>query len=134
LELLKVRFGEQSLQNCDIMLKDLKDSKRLNKLIHDKNSDIPEYMRATIVSHLFWPSFREESLKLPESIHSMIEQYSGGYQMMKRDRKLEWFQHLGTVDIELEIQSETKSFSVSPILATLIYHFQTKRWYLMGNC
>ena len=28
-ELLKLRFGEASLQSCDVMLKDLKDSKRL---------------------------------------------------------------------------------------------------------
>jgi anaphase-promoting complex subunit 2 len=33
LELMKVRFGETSLHSCDVMLRDIKDSNRLNKNI-----------------------------------------------------------------------------------------------------
>lgn len=31
LELLKLRFGEDSLQQCEIMVRDIEDSKRLNQ-------------------------------------------------------------------------------------------------------
>jgi hypothetical protein len=33
LELLKLRFGETSLQQCEVMLKDISDSKRINNAI-----------------------------------------------------------------------------------------------------
>ena len=33
LELLKIRFGEESLHNCEVMLRDLEDSKRINNAI-----------------------------------------------------------------------------------------------------
>ena len=33
LELLKLRFGEASLQQCEVMLKDISDSKRINNAI-----------------------------------------------------------------------------------------------------
>ena len=36
LELLKTRFGEQSLGQCEVMLQDLKDSKRLNTNIQNR--------------------------------------------------------------------------------------------------
>jgi len=32
LELMKVRFGEANLHKCDVMLRDIKESDRLNKL------------------------------------------------------------------------------------------------------
>lgn len=34
LELLKLRFGESALQTCNIIVKDVKDSKRTDNLIH----------------------------------------------------------------------------------------------------
>ena len=37
-ELLKIRFGEGSLHKCEVMLKDVSDSKRLDTFVH-KESD-----------------------------------------------------------------------------------------------
>ena len=34
IELLKIRFGEQALQVCDVMLKDMADSKRIDDHVH----------------------------------------------------------------------------------------------------
>lgn len=43
LELLKLRCGDSSLQTCNIIVKDVKDSKRIDNLIHGyKKSIIPE--------------------------------------------------------------------------------------------
>lgn len=36
-ELLKLRFGEGSLHNCEVMLKDLSDSKRLDNYVHSQS-------------------------------------------------------------------------------------------------
>lgn len=34
IELLKIRFGEEALHVCDVMLKDMSDSKRINDHVH----------------------------------------------------------------------------------------------------
>jgi anaphase-promoting complex subunit 2 len=31
LELMKLRFGDQNLHQCEVMLRDIKDSKRINR-------------------------------------------------------------------------------------------------------
>nr|XP_006818421.1 PREDICTED: anaphase-promoting complex subunit 2-like [Saccoglossus kowalevskii] len=69
LELLKLRFGESQLHYCEVMLKDVADSKRINTHIKElkdkeekekteKNVDL----NTMILSAQFWPSFREEKL------------------------------------------------------------------------
>lgn len=88
LETLKTRFGEQALQGCEVMLKDLQDSKQLDASVHARMpvsqkiafddmervclthacdpfslQNVP--LHATIVSRLFWPSFQPTPLKLP---------------------------------------------------------------------
>ena len=41
LELLKLRFGESHLHFCEIMLKDIADSRRINAHIQSSNSKEP---------------------------------------------------------------------------------------------
>jgi anaphase-promoting complex subunit 2 len=36
---MKVRFGESSLHHCDVMLRDIKESDRLNRVIQDVNQN-----------------------------------------------------------------------------------------------
>lgn len=38
MELLKLRFGEDEMHKCEVMLKDLADSKRLDNLVHEKSA------------------------------------------------------------------------------------------------
>lgn len=59
---LKFRFGEASLQGCEVMIKDLQDSKHIDARIHQVTSSV---MHATILSRLFWPSFQAAPLRLP---------------------------------------------------------------------
>ena len=40
LELLKLRFGESSLHFCDVMLKDIADSRRSNTHIHARQNEV----------------------------------------------------------------------------------------------
>lgn len=42
IELLKIRFGEEALHVCDVMLKDMADSKRIDDHVHgDINVSLP---------------------------------------------------------------------------------------------
>lgn len=58
IELLKQRFGENKLNTCEIILRDVKESKRINNLI--SNNGLPINMSALIVSKEFWPINGEE--------------------------------------------------------------------------
>jgi hypothetical protein len=42
LELLKLRFGEEHMTQCDVMLKDIADSKRITSRIREDLRDSPE--------------------------------------------------------------------------------------------
>ncbi len=85
LELLKLRFGENSMDQCEIMLKDMAYSKRADTYIHSQidtklwptPSDPTAFkLSSTIVSPLFWPPFREESLVLHPVVQRCVPRLS----------------------------------------------------------
>jgi Cullin family/Anaphase promoting complex (APC) subunit 2 len=148
LELLKLRFGEMSLINAEVMIKDIEDSARLNKNIRDafraKKSVIPPtstteltnavVVDAAIISHIFWPKLQNGPLKHHPRIQVMLDEYATIYAEQKSPRTLQWLYHLGSVQLELDVVEEnhdgtastieTKEFTCSPLLATLITHFE----------
>lgn len=130
LELLKLRFGESQLHFCEVMLKDISDSKRINALIQqDKEIEILNKKftsNAMILSAQFWPPFKDESLELPEQIKKHFEAYTKSFEALKGNRTLNWKPHLGNVNIEIEIGDKKLDLTVSPFNATLIMHFQDK--------
>ncbi|XP_033155870.1 anaphase-promoting complex subunit 2 [Drosophila mauritiana] len=129
LELLKIRFGESLLHSCEVMLKDVTDSKRINAHIHsdgDRTENQLFDISSLIVSAQFWPSFNKESLQLPEEIENEFKKYTKAYEAYKGNRTLNWRTVTGRVNIEIEIGDRTMEMVVSPILAVIIYHFQNK--------
>ncbi|KAK9879331.1 hypothetical protein WA026_004182 [Henosepilachna vigintioctopunctata] len=133
LELLKLRFGDSQLHYCEVMLKDIVDSKRINQHIKQdpnyKNQEIP--ISTMIVSAQFWPPFKEEKLELHPKLLTQFESFTKGFETLKGSRTLCWKNHLGIVDLEIELSSRTLSLSVSPVHATIMMHFQdSNRWTL----
>jgi anaphase-promoting complex subunit 2 len=55
-----------NLHNCEIMIKDLADSKRINNQC--KNTQTEQQIDSTIVSYLFWPNFKEEKFSVPSEV------------------------------------------------------------------
>jgi anaphase-promoting complex subunit 2 len=132
LELLKLRFGELSMRQCEIMIKDIDDSKRINTNIHEtivekkkrhkedqqkkkrkKTQQPPEpaevdepVVDCAIVSHIFWPALQKEQFKNHPRIQSQLDEFSLEYAAFKNPRRLIWHQMLGTVQIELEVVDE----------------------------
>ncbi|CAH0547207.1 unnamed protein product [Brassicogethes aeneus] len=128
LELLKLRFGDSHLHYCEVMLKDIADSKRINQNIKQDSeyseNEIP--MSTMIVSSQFWPPFKEEKLMVHSKLKDQIEIYTTAFEKLKGSRTLCWKYHLGIVDLELKLADRSLNFSVSPIQATIIMHFQDK--------
>eukprot|EP00529_Nitzschia_sp_RCC80_P018521 CAMPEP_0113448980 /NCGR_PEP_ID=MMETSP0014_2-20120614/5053_1 /TAXON_ID=2857 /ORGANISM="Nitzschia sp." /LENGTH=509 /DNA_ID=CAMNT_0000340223 /DNA_START=178 /DNA_END=1704 /DNA_ORIENTATION=- /assembly_acc=CAM_ASM_000159 len=155
LELLKLRFGEVSMRNCEIMIKDIDDSKRIVTNIHQTikskqdASFMPQHtlvqsgtktntdprVDAAIVSGVFWPSLKKEPFTHHPRIKTELDRFSSEYGRLKNPRRLIWMNQLGTVHLDLDVIEtrndgtpvvETKEFKVSPLLATLISYFEDR--------
>ena len=132
LELLKLRFGEMSMRSCEVMLKDLNDSKRTNtnikSLLESQSTDT--VVDAVMLSHIFWPQLHDETMKHHPKMQYMLDIFGKEYGRLKNPRVLLWFQQHGTVELEASVvekgQTVTKEFSCSPLLATLLVHFEDK--------
>lgn len=133
LELLKLRFGETSMNAAEVMIKDIDDSVRTNKNIRDvlKHSVVD----TVIVSHIFWPKLVSSELKHHPRIQAVLDEFGLVYAEQKNPRKLQWMNPLGTVQVELDVteegpdgmlQTSTKEFTCEPLLVTLISHFEDR--------
>ncbi|CAN0923592.1 Anaphase-promoting complex subunit 2 [Linum grandiflorum] len=136
LELLKIHFGESSMQKCEIMLNDLIDSKRNNQNIkttikpsetgteQQEMGAIMDNLSATIISSNFWPPIQDEDLNLPTPVDQLLTDYAKRYHELKTPRKLLWKKNLGTVKLELQFDDREVQFTVTPIHAAIIMQFQ----------
>ncbi|KAK1743166.1 anaphase-promoting complex subunit 2 [Skeletonema marinoi] len=145
LELLKLRFGESSLRSCEVMVKDIDDSKRIHTNIRstlelNSSRDDPPVVDAAIVSHIFWPHLQRDSMKHHKKIQSKLDQFCKEYEKLKNPRRLVWMQQLGTVEMEVEayetdadgnVTSYVKDVTCTPAHATLLANFEDKsQWTL----
>ncbi|KAL9424203.1 hypothetical protein AB3S75_036143 [Citrus x aurantiifolia] len=146
LELLKIHFGESSMQRCEIMLNDLIDSKRTNaniKATIEKQSlagsELGEegvslgLLDATIISSNFWPPMQDEALILPGHIDQLLADYAKRFNEIKTPRKLLWKKNLGTVKLELQFDDRAMQFTVAPIHAAIIMQFQDQTSWTSKN-
>lgn len=149
LELLKLRFGDSALQVCQVMLRDVLDSKRVDSVIrNDQNmgtrkdsaqypatsdrhaarpgssDDIPQ-LHAKILSRLFWPSLQDIPFKVPDEIETLQKRYEAGFESIKQSRKLKWLNGLGNVTVELDLEDRLYKDEVTTWQATVIYAFQS---------
>ncbi|XP_015433564.1 PREDICTED: anaphase-promoting complex subunit 2 [Dufourea novaeangliae] len=132
LELLKRRFGENQLHYCEVMLKDVYDSKRIDGHIQSDNNYTFEKEEfptsALILSAQFWPPFKENwKLELPKVVQNQLNKYVKAFETLKGNRTLCWKPHLGNVTLEIELKDRKLDINVTPIHATIILHFQDKK-------
>ncbi|XP_077224697.1 anaphase-promoting complex subunit 2-like [Tasmannia lanceolata] len=146
LELLKIHFGESSMQRCEIMLNDLIDSKRTNTNVKASIKQPPQrggvqgenevsldLLDATIISSNFWPSIQAESLDIPRAVDQLLSDYANRFHEIKTPRKLLWMKNLGTVKLELQFEDRNVQFTVAPVHAAIIMQFQEKTSWTSKN-
>ncbi|CAG9938398.1 unnamed protein product [Clonostachys rosea f. rosea IK726] len=129
LGLLKRRFGESALQNCDVMLRDIQDSKRVDAAI-GKSMELQQdqdgngiSFHSKILSRLFWPSLPKEPFTVPETVAEMQRQYEASFEHLKSSRKLNWLDNLGLATVHLELEDRTLTIECKTYEATVIYAF-----------
>jgi len=139
-ELLKLRFGDSSLHDCEVMLKDISDSRRINARIAEEKLAVPTAlsssiehvpMNALIISEHFWPPQRlretDSPLILPTPLREALDKFTRSFEVLKGNRTLNWKTHLGFVDIEVELSNgQTLKYKASPAHATIIWHFESR--------
>lgn len=130
LGLLKKRFGESALQNCDVMVKDIQDSRRVDAVLRrsiqsPQQPDAPALSyHSKILSRLFWPSLAKETFKVPPPVAEIQAQYEAGFEKLKSSRKLGWLDNLGSAKVSLELQDRTIEIECKTYEAAVIYEFQ----------
>ena len=136
IELLKVRFGENNLQNCNIIVKDVKESKRIDQNLH-ANFDMAtrsrypteafgfEKLHAMFASKGYWPINYDcqETLKLPVVMQGVFDEYAVKFSKVKAMRRLQWHSQLGFVNLSLSFDNGEFEFKCLPIHAVLISYF-----------
>ena len=135
LEHLKLRFGDSALQGCEVMLRDVLDSRKVDYVIRrdlekeeawgqmDKKDGGIE-LHAKILSRLFWPSMVEQSFNVPPEVLERQDTYEKGYEALKQSRKLTWLNAVGQVEVELELEDRSFREEVLPWQAAVIHAFQ----------
>ncbi|KAG0045195.1 Anaphase-promoting complex subunit 2 [Gryganskiella cystojenkinii] len=119
LELLKLRFKENELHHCEVMLADIASSKRINGIIAEAKPTLP--VQAAVVSRYYWPEIEETNFSLP-----YLDRYMSGFQDSKPAQRLTLLPSRGLVDLELEIRGQTVEFQVSPLSASIIAQFENE--------
>ena len=142
LEHLKIRFGDSALQQCEVMLRDVLDSKKVDSVIRQDQglqprvelaatvsaaaaATLEQALHAKILSRLFWPSLADQIFVIPSEIAAQQARYETGFEALKQSRKLTWLNSLGQVEVELELQDRTLKAEVLPWQAAVIHAFQS---------
>ncbi|KAJ6485260.1 hypothetical protein DFH09DRAFT_1252884 [Mycena vulgaris] len=123
IEILKIRFGEAALQVCEVMLKDMTDSKRIDGHVQSQKASI---VHPTIISRHFWPSLESSDIIMPGQFQALQTDYAKEFSTFKPDKKLRWLPHLGTVHLELQLEDRTIETDVPPLEAAFIELFSEK--------
>ena len=133
LELFKNRLGEDKLQACEVMLRDVQSSHLMNKTIQRFPSYVNTYnkldrldMYTHILSSFFWPSLRDDDFKVPEPVQALRKDYEEAFEAVKDTRKLRWMTALGRATVELEFEDRKVEEEVPTWTASVIYAFGTE--------
>ncbi|EIW59111.1 ubiquitin-protein ligase [Trametes versicolor FP-101664 SS1] len=123
IEILKVRFGEAALQVCEVMLRDMTDSRRIDQHVQAQKA-VP--LHPTIISRHFWPPLQTNSFTMPGQFRDIQDSYAKEFHLFKPDKHLHWLSHLGTIKLDIELQDRTVSAEVPPLEASIVEFFSQK--------
>lgn len=130
-----MRFGESALQVCDIIVKDVKDSKKNDAVVHQKKSQYRpgaislSELNCLAVSKGYWPINYENttSFNIPPELKNIFEEYANRYSAIKAMRKIFFHYNLGHVNISLTFDNGEFQFKCLPIQAIMITYFDDEK-------
>ncbi|KAJ2862495.1 Anaphase-promoting complex subunit 2 [Coemansia erecta] len=135
-EMMKLRFGDAALARCEVMLKDIADSKRIaQNVIEASGSQEAMPLRATVVSRQFWSPQPpgEEQFAMPTEMADIVDKYASVYRLLKPARTLEWRTAQGYVSLDIELADRTLELTVRPAHAAVLFAFQEQSTLALGD-
>lgn len=79
-------------------------------------------MDYVVVSDHYWPSFNTTDMKYHESISNMTSSYCDSFAVLKKPRKLNPLNNVGTVELDLTFDNgKVRSFSVTPLQVVILF-------------
>ncbi|KAJ2771509.1 Anaphase-promoting complex subunit 2 [Coemansia nantahalensis] len=127
-EMMKLRFGAPALERCEVMLKDMADSKRVNQGIAESGR-ASSCHQATVVSRQFWPASaaaQEQAVVLPPQMAAMRERFAAEFEALKPARKLEWRDAQALVTLRVQLEDRAIEVEVRPAQAATLFAFQDR--------
>lgn len=131
LDLLKSRFGKNEFTTLDVMVRDVHESKNINKNIDNiaKPHQYSTNFHSTVLSHLYWPHLCEDLseendfFKLPDVINDHFCKFNEGFTALYPGRYLKPLSSIGLVKLELDFNNQKLAFEVTPDKAVVISLF-----------
>ena len=136
-DLLKKRFNDPKLSDCEVMIHDVIQSKGLNPVLRkeldktlaaEMEEDVapqrPLNVSALLISYLYWPEPKEPQIQLPPEVQHALDVYAKEFSTLKPPRTLNWRTGAGMVELDVTIGETTRSFTVDPVLACIILKFR----------
>lgn len=129
LEVLKRSFGAHKFHECDVMIKDIDDGKRVDKMIHDKSTSITPDFHGLILSKHYWPEMKdaETQVKLPADFMPYMDMYGSSYNSLKSNRKLTWLPALAKANMDVQLGDQTINVNLTPWGARILSLFMKNR-------
>lgn len=132
------RFGANSLHHCEVMLGDVYASRELDAAFHvagAAHDDTTAALHPLVISRQFWPDVEAQSLTMPPRLAKSLETFSAHYARTQPTRRLRWLLHLGSVDVEVDMDDGRKvSVRVSPLQAAVAEMMSSMAECVPGPC
>lgn len=119
-ENLKSRFGQSEFATLDVMIRDIQESKIINRTIDN------QLLELKILSRNYWPGIGEQANEndtFTSPIQDELDSYGDAFSELKKGRLFKVLLSMGQVCLELEFENCSKEYSVSPAQATVIEVF-----------
>ncbi|KAI6237819.1 Anaphase-promoting complex subunit 2 [Aphelenchoides besseyi] len=102
LDHMKKRFTDGELNQCEVMLKDIRDSAKLYSSAVDNGMVIP--FLPQIVSYVFWPEIKKDvKFKRIQPFDEYAEKYCKIFEKKRQSRTIHWYNDYGSC-IRMEVK------------------------------
>ena len=147
LELLKIKFGENLLNSCDVIIKDIKESKKLNS-----NELKNNLIDCLIINKNYWPFLSNNKFeinninpdldinntkfkKFLNDFKDSIASFKQKFTQKNFSRNLNFYSNVGYVNLTLFFKNGEFNFIVTPLSAMIIKMFdeENKNFFKLFN-
>ena len=133
LETMKRRFNEGELNNCEVMLRDIRES---GKLASYAAAQLRFPASPRIISFVYWPEIHEKEnmLTIFPCFREALDAYEKTYSVHKAARTITWFTDYGSlVEMEIEFEGYIVEFK-APLIQTQIFLLFTEKGSMLYLC